>query len=98
MYTRAVVPLDGSAVAEAILPFTLQIAGPLDMEVVLLRVVTPSQPVIVEVASYVPAEADDAMRLDAEEYLAALAAELASKGVRVHVCLRRGLASDEILA
>ena len=32
MYQRVLVPLDGSRVAEAILPFIEQIAGPLDME------------------------------------------------------------------
>ena len=31
MYKRALVPLDGSAVAETILPFILEIAGPLFM-------------------------------------------------------------------
>ena len=39
MYKRALVPLDGSTVAETVIPFNLRIAGPLDMEVVLLRVV-----------------------------------------------------------
>ena len=39
MYQRVLVPLDGSPVAEAILPFIEQIAGPLDMEIMLLRVV-----------------------------------------------------------
>lgn len=34
---KILVPLDGSPVAEAILPFIEQIAGPLDMEIVLLR-------------------------------------------------------------
>ena len=41
MYRRAIVPLDGSPFAEAILPFLRQLAGPLDMEVILLRVVAP---------------------------------------------------------
>ena len=42
VYKRAIVPLDGSPFAEAVLPFFRQIAGPLDMEVMLLRVVAPS--------------------------------------------------------
>jgi biotin-(acetyl-CoA carboxylase) ligase len=37
VYKRAVVPLDGSPAAEAIIPFILEIAGPLDLEVVLLE-------------------------------------------------------------
>ena len=41
MYERMLVPLDGSEAAEAILPFAEQVAGPLDAEVVLLRVIEP---------------------------------------------------------
>ena len=37
-YQRALVPLDGSPVAESIIPFIVDIAGPLDMEIVLVRV------------------------------------------------------------
>ena len=39
MYKRVLIPLDGSELAEAILPFAEQVAGPLDAEVVLVRVV-----------------------------------------------------------
>ena len=42
MYQRVVVALDGSPVAEGILPFIEQIAGPLDIEVILLHVVPPA--------------------------------------------------------
>jgi nucleotide-binding universal stress UspA family protein len=41
-YRRALVPLDGSRLAEGIIPFILDIAGPLDMDIVLLRVVSPA--------------------------------------------------------
>lgn len=37
MYKRVLIPLDGSRLAEGILPFILEIARPLDLEVVLLR-------------------------------------------------------------
>ncbi|MGH7317206.1 MAG: universal stress protein [Candidatus Rokuibacteriota bacterium] len=36
---KVLVPLDGSRLAEGILPFILQIAEPLDLEVVLVHVV-----------------------------------------------------------
>lgn len=42
MYQRALVPLDGSTTAEGVIPFVLQIAGPLGLDVTLLRVVTPA--------------------------------------------------------
>jgi hypothetical protein len=49
MYRRALVALDGSEVAETILPFIFEIAGPL--EVTLLRVNVPVRRVIVEGAA-----------------------------------------------
>jgi hypothetical protein len=48
MYERALVPLDGSIVAEGVIPFILQTAGPLDLDVTLLRVVVPAPPAVVE--------------------------------------------------
>jgi nucleotide-binding universal stress UspA family protein len=46
MYQRVVVPLDGSQFAESILPLILQIAGPLDFEVSLVRVARPDEPAV----------------------------------------------------
>ena len=98
MYRRAVVPLDGSPVAETILPFILEIAGPLDMEVVLLRVVQPTPPVVIEGSRHVVVEDVEARRIDALEYLAPLAVELRGKDVRVETSVRRGEPVEEILA
>lgn len=97
MYRRAVIPLDGSPVAEAILPMILQIAGPLDMEVVLLRVVQPLPPRVIE-GAHILVEAAESQHVDAVEYLAPLAVELRNKGIRVETFVRRGIPSDEILA
>jgi len=95
MYKRALIPLDGSAVAESILPFILEIAGPLDMQVTLVRVIVPSPPVAIEGAVAV----DDGEKLceEAETYLAAAASELRAKGLRVTTTVRRGEPVDEIL-
>lgn len=98
MYKRAVVPLDGSPVAEAIIPFILEIAGPLDLEVVLLRVVQPQPPQVIEGSRHVVVEDVEARRIDAEEYLAPLAAELRGKGIRAQMQVRRGEPSGEIVA
>jgi nucleotide-binding universal stress UspA family protein len=97
MYKRALVPLDGSSVAEAIIPFILDIAGPLDMEVVLLRVVEPIVPIVIEGSRHVEVEDVEARRTDAEEYLAPLAVELRNKAVRVESRVRRGNPADEIV-
>lgn len=98
MYKRALVPLDGSSVAEAIIPFILDIAGPLDMEVVLLRVVEPIAPMVIEGSRHVEVEDIEARRTDAEEYLAPVAVELRNKGVRVESRVRRGNTTEEIVA
>ena len=44
MYERVLVCLDGSERAEAVLPLIEQMAGPLDAEFILLRVVEPISP------------------------------------------------------
>jgi nucleotide-binding universal stress UspA family protein len=98
MYKRALVPLDGSAVAEAIIPFILQIAGPLDMAVRLLRVVEPIRPMVVEGARPLIVVDPVVREREAEEYLARIAAELRGRGVDVAPEVRRGAAPAAILA
>jgi len=98
VYKRALVPLDGSMIAEAIVPFILEIAGPLDMEVVLLRVVVPAPPVLFEGASHVIVDDVDKLRTEAEEYLASIATALRARGVRVTIHVRVGDAVSQILA
>jgi nucleotide-binding universal stress UspA family protein len=90
MYRRVLVPLDGSRLAEGILPFVLQIAGPLDLEVVLVRVVEPIMTQTLEGTGHAPVD-DVAARLrDARQYLAPVAEDLRSRGVRVTTDARHG--------
>jgi nucleotide-binding universal stress UspA family protein len=98
MYKRALVPLDGSPIAEAIIPFILEIAGPLDMEVVLLRVVEPIPPIALEGSRHIEVEDVELRRTHAEEYLAPIAVELRNTGVKVESRVRRGNAVDQIVA
>jgi nucleotide-binding universal stress UspA family protein len=98
MYKLALVPLDGSLVAEGIIPFLLEIAGPLDMEVALLRVLVPTPPMVIEGTRHVTVDDVEKLTVAAEEYLAPIAAALRAKGVRVTTHVRRGEAVDEILA
>ncbi len=96
MYKRFLVPLDGSKTAEAIVPFVLEIAGPLDIEVVLVRVVVPIPPSVVEGTREVVVEDVEARQAEAEAYLNGLAAELRDRGVRVRTVVRRGDPVTEI--
>jgi nucleotide-binding universal stress UspA family protein len=98
VYKRVLVPLDGSPVAEAIVPFILQIAGPLDMTVRLLAVVEPVQPMIVEDPGYVMIQDLDARTRYAEDYLAPLADRLRARGVDAAWEVRRGTPAATIMA
>jgi nucleotide-binding universal stress UspA family protein len=95
--SKVVVPLDGSLESEAIAPFIREIAGPLDCDVLLLRVLEPLGPPVAD-GPQVIVDAFDARRNDAVEYLAPIAAELRARGVRVETGVRRGQPVDEILA
>jgi nucleotide-binding universal stress UspA family protein len=99
MYERILVPLDGSSAAEAILPFVEQVAGPLDAEVVLLRVIEPVSPVeLVASAGVVAPDSFTLRDLEAKQYLSETERRLAKKGLRVRTGVARGSPADEILA
>jgi nucleotide-binding universal stress UspA family protein len=98
VYRRALVPLDGSLVAEAIVPFILEIAGPLDIEVALLRVIVPTPGVMVEGGGQLIIDDIEKLRANAEQYLASIATGLRASGVRATSQARFGSAVDEILA
>jgi nucleotide-binding universal stress UspA family protein len=98
MYKRVLVPLDGSELAENVLPLLMDIAGPLDMAVVLLRVLEPAAPMITEAGGYVVVDDPERRRQDAVEYLAPIAAGLRARGVKVDCDIRVGRAEERILA
>jgi nucleotide-binding universal stress UspA family protein len=98
VYKRALIPLDGSPVADGIIPFIVQIAGPLDMAVRLLYVVEPIPAMVVD--GVIPTAIDDplAREREAERYLAPLAAELRGRGIDATWEVCRGAAATAILA
>lgn len=96
-FKRVLVPLDGSAVAEGVLPLLESIAGPLDLDVTLLRVLQPLPPEIIEGTRHIVVE-NIAERFDeARRYLATIATALEATGVRVTIDVRRGEPVAEIL-
>lgn len=96
MYRRIVVPLDGSPVAEAIFPF-IESIGSLDVEIVLVRVVTLSaEEVVVLGAGYWQGKSAG-RDLDPQEYLKAQLSVLEAKGVHASAHVRTGNAADEIV-
>ena len=95
-YKRVLVALDGSTACEAVLRFLMEIAGPLDMTVMLLHVLEPITPQVAEGTMVV--DDIEARRHEAEEYLAPISAALRSQGVDTAWAIRRGRPADEILA
>jgi nucleotide-binding universal stress UspA family protein len=98
MYTRVVVPLDGSRLAEGILPAIVQIAAALDLEVVLVRVAEPIMPQAIEGTTHFNVDDVGARRKEALRYLAPVAANLRRQGVRVTTEARHGDPVTEIVA
>jgi nucleotide-binding universal stress UspA family protein len=99
MYERVLVPLDGSEQAEAILPLIEQMAGPLDAEFILLRVVGPISPgEAMASAGVVSPDAFLARELDAKRYLNEVERRLSKKGLRVRAQVALGPPAEEILA
>jgi nucleotide-binding universal stress UspA family protein len=98
MYERVLIPLDGSELAEAILPFAEQVAGPLDAEVVLLRVVEPPSPIAgLGANGVIGPDALFLRQLEAKRYLEAVADRLAARGVRARAVLGLGTPASEIV-
>ena len=97
MYKRVVVPLDGSPLAEGMLRFIVDVAGPLDLEVLLLRVIRTPPPQVDATIRAALLESAEYSTEDAREYLAPLAADLRRRGIRVRTQVRYGEPVDEIV-
>ncbi|MBW2443822.1 MAG: universal stress protein [Deltaproteobacteria bacterium] len=104
MYSRIMVPLDGSALAECVLPHVTAIAGSVKAkEVVLVRVVNP-----IRLPASVPATGDfgfrekDRRQLEAHRsktaanYLQQLADDLAMEDVHISQTLIEGKVADSL--
>ena len=98
MYERVLIPLDGSELAETILPFAERIAGPVDAEVVLLAVVEPLSAVAgLAAGGVVGPDALLLRQMEAKHYLARVASRLETKGLRVRTHLGLGVPAAEIV-
>ena len=97
-FNKVLVPVDGSAAAEAILPFIEQIAGPLDMEIILLRVVPLTSLDVDAMGKQVGAGSPVIKELDAQGYLEPLVEALRAQGIRASARVRIGDPPTEIAA
>ncbi|MEO8456489.1 MAG: universal stress protein [Chloroflexota bacterium] len=94
---RIVVPLDGSELAEAALPYAEVLAKTLHTEMHLVRVIVPAAVLYAE--EYLPGMLPvlEEMEADAREYLAHVSKRLRSKGLKVTAEFRTGVPAHEVL-
>lgn len=99
MYERILATLDGSETAETILPVVERLAGPVDAEVILVRVVPPLSPgELVTTAGVVAPDTLRLRELEAREYLDTIEHRLRDKMIRARSELRVGAPAAEIVA
>lgn len=96
-WKRIVVPLDGSPVAEAVIPTAGRMARRLGLEMVLLRVVRDEPPRVIDSGRQIVIDETARRRQEAEQYLRSIAARLTASGLRVRTDVRAGDAAREIL-
>ncbi len=98
-FHRALIPLDGSATAAAIIPAFLTLALSLKLEVVLLQVLARVTPPATEGVGTRRLIADPMERLqqEAEAYLGRIADELCARGLTVQTAVRVGEPASEIV-
>ena len=100
MYTRIVVPLDGSELAEHALPFAEEMSCLTGAPIHLVRVIDPIPNgvalygALVDGAAYALAEQSD--RDEAELYLATIAADLSERAFNPSTEVRIGSPSEEV--
>ena len=97
MYRKILVPLDGSALAETVLPHVVELAHRFGSEVTLMQVRTPFLRLVATVGSEAAAAAAEAERRTAEEYLEDARRRLAEQGVTVGTVLVEGVASETVV-
>ena len=97
-YPRVLVPLDGSPLAEGIIPFVIDIAGPVDISVVLLRVLPPVIPEAPLMGPRALRKGLEGKMVEARDYLAAIGEDLWCRGIRAQLRVRCGFPAAEIIA
>lgn len=100
LFNKILLPLDGSEVGEAALPYVNEIAQKLKSEVIILSVVEAGQRVhTIGGQDYIrfPEQQIEATRIETENYLAITNKRLSDNGVNVRSVVREGNAAEEII-
>jgi nucleotide-binding universal stress UspA family protein len=111
MYGKILVPLDGSKLAEVVLPYVQELARRFDSEVTLIQVVAPLSKLVAETmpASLEPTGAAAAIGVEAasealkaehesaRSYLEGVAGRLKAQDIKVRTEIAEGVAADTIV-
>ncbi|MEW6143290.1 MAG: universal stress protein [Chloroflexota bacterium] len=101
LLSKVLVPLDGSEVGEAALPFITELALKLEMEVVLFQVVALAYHVYSsgEIVSQVPytEQEMEPIKKSVKSYLDKVAEKLTAKGLKVSTEIKTGAAAESII-
>ncbi len=98
MYKKILVPLDGSPLAEAVLPHAQALAKSEGAEIVLLRVaVTPDPNLFHRDSTAEGRQITDAIEKEALDYMKIEVAKLQNEGAKVTAITRDGTIPDTIL-
>jgi nucleotide-binding universal stress UspA family protein len=92
MYDVILVPLDGSARAEKILPYVSGVINGRAAKVILLQVIEPVAPVVTptEMVPYYDTDLIEAVKQEAVNYLAAKQSELQAQGIDAEALVMEG--------
>ncbi len=111
MYQKILVPLDGSSIAEGVLPHVKEVAKKFDAEILLLQTVPSMSQILLETAATtmegsvsgaelgveVADQQYTAIKHDAESYLGSVADRLKAEGLRATKYIVEGSAAAAIL-
>jgi nucleotide-binding universal stress UspA family protein len=97
MYKKILVPLDGSPLAEAVLPHAQALAKSENAEIVLLRVAVTPDPNLFHRDAAEGRQITDAIEEEALDYMETEIAKLRRKGAKVKGITRDGAIPDTIL-
>ncbi len=97
MYKKILVPLDGSPLAEAVLPHAQALAKSENAEIVLLRVAITPDPNLFHRDAAEGRQITDAIEEEALDYMQSEIAKLRRKGAKVKGITRDGVIPDTIL-
>lgn len=98
MYKRILVPLDGSRLSEAVLPYAQNLAIALNAEIILLHVeVGPAPEFDPHTPVLAPPDEIKKLRADIKSYIKIVCSKLEKEGARATYLLREGPVAETIL-